>query len=79
VGHGGSRTALADELVGTKTQIECKRCGSSRIFRLHRQGFLRKQIYPLFGYYPWKCKTCSEEMMFRHRKRSKSKENLEAE
>jgi len=54
-------------------RVRCKHCGNARVFRLFRHGFLQSTIYPLFGYYPWKCKACKESMMLRSRKRSRSK------
>ena len=68
--------ALSEELVGvTKATagVHCKYCGSERVFRVFRQGYLQEKIYPLFGFYPWKCKGCKEHMMLRSRKRSKRK------
>ena len=78
VGNGISRTALADTLPDTtKIEVRCTRCGSDRVFRLFREGFLRKKIYPLFGYYPWKCRICGAEMMLRKRRRARTKKGTE--
>ena len=82
VNNGETRAVLAGELVQTTSrtvQLQCKRCGSDRLFRLFRKGFMREKIYPLFGYYPWKCKICCEEMMFRKRHRSRTREQGESE
>ena len=59
------------ETAGAKTQVQCKHCGNGRIFRLFREGYLQERIYPIFGYYPWKCKTCGRSMMLRFRKRTR--------
>jgi hypothetical protein len=68
--------ALGEELVGvTKAAdgVHCRYCGSERVFRVFRQGYLQEKIYPLFGFYPWKCKGCKEHMMLHSRKRARSK------
>jgi hypothetical protein len=65
---------LAGELVEANTQvlIDCRHCGSDRVFRVYRQGFLQERIYPILGFYPWKCKVCGANMILRKRRRSKA-------
>lgn len=53
--------------------LNCKYCGSSYVSRIFREGLLQERVYPLFGFYPWKCKTCLETQMFRRRDKSASK------
>jgi hypothetical protein len=58
----------------SKDRVYCRYCGSDHVYRLYREGFLQEKIYPLFGFYPWRCKVCSAMMMLhrrRIRKRSK--------
>ena len=54
-------------------RIHCKHCGSGRIFRVFRQGYMQEKIYPLFGYYPWKCRGCRGYSLLHLRKRSRSR------
>ncbi|HWA93698.1 MAG TPA: hypothetical protein VG844_03785 [Terracidiphilus sp.] len=39
-------------------EVYCKQCGGSRMRRLPREGFMQKNIYAIFGYYPWECPVC---------------------
>ncbi len=54
-----------------RAKVICRFCGSDRVYRLFREGFLQKGIYPIFGFYPWRCKNCTAHMMLRKRKRPK--------
>ncbi len=38
---------------------------------------MQEKVYPLLGFYPWKCKVCGEQMMFRKRRRAKTKEDTD--
>jgi hypothetical protein len=74
--QGTTTEPLAEELAktgGAKRRIHCSHCGSHRIFRVFRQGYLQEKIYPFFGFYPWKCKTCSGCMMLRLRESPQAK------
>jgi hypothetical protein len=74
VQEGAAPGAFAGELAETsdaKSQVQCKFCGNGRVFRIFREGYLQEKIYPIFGYYPWKCKTCGKSMMLRIRQKSK--------
>jgi hypothetical protein len=54
--------------------VACKGCGSRRMRRLPREGFLQKQILTLLGYYPWECPICRSTQYFRVRgKRSRKR------
>jgi hypothetical protein len=33
-------------------------CGSDEVYRIFRKGFFQERIYPLCGFYPWRCKKC---------------------
>jgi DNA-directed RNA polymerase subunit RPC12/RpoP len=70
VQQGAAPGAFAGELVesaSSKGQVQCKYCGNGRVFRIFREGYLQEKIYPIFGYFPWKCKTCGKSMMLRVR------------
>jgi len=76
VPHQAAQGALVGErvtAVKTGDGIQCQYCQSRRVFRVYRQGFLQEKIYPIFGFYPWKCKTCSAFMILRCRKGPSSK------
>lgn len=49
------------------SEIACPACGSRRLRRLPRSGFLQKRVYSFFGYYPWECPICRQVRMFRER------------
>jgi ssDNA-binding Zn-finger/Zn-ribbon topoisomerase 1 len=75
-----SRGAVAGRLVkmsptDVKERVHCEECGSDKVLRVSRQGFLRAKIYPMFGYYPWRCSRCGRDVLLRKRRRSKMKEN----
>jgi DNA-directed RNA polymerase subunit RPC12/RpoP len=48
-------------------RIVCPRCSYDRVRRVYRKGPLQKFIYPLFGYYPWRCTRCGKKLMLRLR------------
>lgn len=80
--QGTMHGTLAGELIevpNARTRTCCKKCGSERIYRLFREGYLQEKIYPILGFYPWRCKACKHSMMLRKRKnsRSSSKEYVE--
>jgi ribosomal protein L37AE/L43A len=54
-----------------RKKAACRFCGSDRVYRLYREGFLQMRFYPLLGLYPWRCKACSASMMLRKRKQAK--------
>ena len=53
-----------------KVPVYCKVCGSNRMRRVHRKGFLQLNLYPLLGYYPWRCSACGVRAMLRKRHRT---------
>ena len=76
VHEASMRSALAGPLVemtAVKERVHCRRCGSDRVYRVEREGFMEEKIYPLFGYYPWRCKICRDHVMLRKRKRAPTK------
>ena len=77
--HEAAHGTLAGEPVKateTSDRIHCKYCRSHRVYRVYRQGFFQEKICPIFGFYPWKCKTCSAYMLLRKRKRSRTSRKL---
>jgi len=42
-------------------------CGSDQVYRIFRKGFFSKRVYPLLGFYPWRCKQCGLRLMMRKR------------
>lgn len=46
---------------------QCPRCGSDCLKRMPREGFLQNRVYPIFGYYPWKCTKCLGKFVLRRR------------
>lgn len=53
----------------------CPKCHSFRIRRIRREGFLRKRLAPIFGYYPWRCSTCGTVQLLKARgKRARRRE-----
>ncbi|MGC9224207.1 MAG: hypothetical protein ACP5E2_09790 [Terracidiphilus sp.] len=55
-----------------RVPVYCSVCGSNRMRRVHRKGFLQLNIYPLLGYYPWRCGACGMRVMLRKRHRQKA-------
>ena len=61
------------EMTAAKDRVYCQKCGSDRVYRVERKGFMQKMIYPLFGYYPWRCKGCRDHVMLHKRNRARTK------
>ena len=49
------------------TRLACPRCGDRCLYRAERRGFLQLKLFPLFGYFPWKCESCGELSMLKLR------------
>lgn len=60
-----SRHSLQSEKNGNDTQ--CPRCGYTDVHRLAREGFIQGNVYPILGYYPWRCPMCRNHFMLRKR------------
>lgn len=60
-----------DAEVGENAEVKCPRCGSDYLKRMRRLGIVQARIYPLFGYYPWKCTKCLGMFVLRMRSQSK--------
>ncbi len=50
-----------------RTKLKCPNCGQEQLSRIARHGFLRKIVYPLFGFYPWECAICRKDYLIRRR------------
>lgn len=48
-------------------RVLCDECRSDKVYRIFRKGFFQRKIYPLFGFYPWRCKGCGLRLMLRKR------------
>jgi len=55
----------------------CPKCTSYRIRRIKREGFLRRSLAPLFGFYPWRCSTCGTVQLLKTRGRPARKRNAD--
>jgi hypothetical protein len=53
----------------------CTKCKSYRIRRIKREGFLRRKLAPLFGFFPWRCSTCGTVQLLRARGRPARRRN----
>ena len=62
----GAEELLAEH-AGIKEKWQCPTCGSRRLRRLERMGFLQNKVYSMFGYYPWRCGTCKTSFYLRRR------------
>jgi uncharacterized Zn finger protein len=68
----GMAHGAQSEGVGTgysREIVNCPMCTSGKVHRVVRDGYLQKRVYPLFGYYPWRCRACGSGMMLRKRHR----------
>lgn len=43
----------------------CKHCGSGRLRRLNRRGWLQHNLLPLMGFFPWECVICRSRVFYR--------------
>ena len=56
----------------SKELVSCQKCGSGKVRRVYREGFLQTNIYPLLGYYPWRCIQCGQTAILRKRRRART-------
>jgi len=52
-------------------EVKCAACGSS-LRRLSRKGFLQTRVYPFFGYYPWECPLCRQQLFIKKKLQHKN-------
>ncbi len=60
------------ETSSEKELVTCLKCGRGKVRRVYREGFLQTTIFPLFGYYPWRCSRCGHVVMLHKRHRAKT-------
>ena len=63
----GAQAGNMAAMSSTKERVHCQKCGSDRVYRVVRKGYFQEKIYPLFGFYPWRCKKCGLCLMLRKR------------
>lgn len=47
--------------------MHCTLCACKDMLRLRRTGFLETKLFPVFGFYPWKCPQCKAKQLLRSR------------
>jgi DNA-directed RNA polymerase subunit RPC12/RpoP len=62
-----------------KERVRCRECGSDKVLRVSRSGFFQLKIYPLFGFFPWRCSRCGHYVLLHKRRRLKFKDKKEAQ
>jgi ssDNA-binding Zn-finger/Zn-ribbon topoisomerase 1 len=67
---------VAAKNVERRHRVKCPRCGSKFLKRMARRGFLRRKIYPIFGYYPWLCTGCKGSVLIKNRGESRKNREL---
>lgn len=67
----------AAQISYVKEQIFCRVCGSDEMRRVLRLGILQENIFPMFGYFPWRCMKCGTQVILRKRHRRKLQDRAE--
>ncbi len=49
------------------TEHLCEVCASGTMRRSERRGFFERHIFPLFGFYPWRCIRCRARIQMKDR------------
>jgi predicted RNA-binding Zn-ribbon protein involved in translation (DUF1610 family) len=76
---GGALAGNVVEIAAKKDSVYCPDCGCDKVYRIQRTGFLRRRIFPIFGFYPWVCKDCGREALLRKRNRRRRKRTAVAQ
>jgi hypothetical protein len=50
-----------------RADLVCKNCQFPQMRRVRRQGWLEREFYPHFGFYPWECIDCRQITMHKMR------------
>jgi DNA-directed RNA polymerase subunit RPC12/RpoP len=58
-------------------RVHCDDCGSDEVYRIFRKGFFQQRIYPLLGFFPWRCKGCGLRLMLRKRDLASKRDSKE--
>jgi ssDNA-binding Zn-finger/Zn-ribbon topoisomerase 1 len=66
-------TGKVTEVAAEKELVPCQKCEKGKVRRVFRDGFLQTTIFPLLGYYPWRCSRCGRVVMLRKRHRARIK------
>ena len=48
-------------------EVKCPTCNDRAPMRVHRDGFLQRNVLGHFGIYPWKCGACGSLFLYRSR------------
>ena len=76
----GTQHAVARKVAHSgqsRDRVHCRYCGSEKVYRLYREGFWQERVFPIFGFYPWKCKICSANMLLHKRRIRKGAHHIE--
>jgi hypothetical protein len=58
-------------------RVLCDECDSDEVYRVFRKGFLQQRIYPMFGFFPWRCRKCGLRLMLRKRDLASKRDSTE--
>jgi len=78
--EASTRQSLAREAAHadrTRDRVQCRYCGSEKVYRLFREGFWQERVLPAFGIYPWRCKACCANQLLRKRRIRKGIHHVE--
>jgi hypothetical protein len=53
--------------------MQCTQCDCKQLLRLRRTGFLEIRVFPIFGFYPWKCPKCRAKQLLHGRGKKRRK------
>ena len=48
-------------------EVKCTTCNDRAPMRVHRDGFLQRNVLCHFGIFPWKCGACGSLFLYRSR------------
>jgi DNA-directed RNA polymerase subunit RPC12/RpoP len=65
------------EVDSANERVHCDECGSDEVYRIFRKGYFQEKIYPLFGFYPWRCKRCGLRLMLHKRDMASEQDSTE--
>jgi DNA-directed RNA polymerase subunit RPC12/RpoP len=59
--------AVSQEVREEGEPLQCPRCGGAHMKRMRREGFFKRRICWIFGYYPWRCTKCLGNFLLKRR------------
>ena len=74
----GAASSHRSESGDLNRRVRCEWCGND-LRRLVRKGFMQKEIYSRFGYYPWECPLCREPLLVKQQHRLRKRDEEESE